>query len=399
MTPAGAAIPHVHLTAGHDHRLARGHPWAYSNEVRMDAPTRALAPGSIVRLHRVDGKPLGIGSFNPHALIAFRLFDGDPETVIDAAFFADRLRRALVLRERLFSQPHYRLVHAEADGCPGLVVDRFGDVLVLQVNTAGIEALTPVVLAAIEDVLAPSVVVLRNDAAMRLSEHLEQRIAVVKGEVRGPVEVREGDAVFLADVLSGQKTGWFFDQRDNRAAVAAVAAGGRVLDVCCHSGGFAVAAALAGARSCLGVDSSEPALALAARSVEMNGVADRCHFRRGDAFDILGEFGAARERFDVVVCDPPAFVKSRKDLASGLRGYRKLARLAAGAVTPGGLLFIASCSHNVEPPAFATEVARGIAAAGRVGRVIREGGASADHPRHLHLPESAYLKSLLIQLD
>lgn len=399
MTGRAEAMPRVYLNSGHHQRLARGHPWAYSNEIRIDAAARALPSGAIVSLHRVDGKPLGIGSFNPHALIAFRLFDSDPEASIDAAFFATRLRRALALRERLFSAPYYRLLHAEADGCPGIVADRFGSLLVLQVNTAGMEALTPVLLTAVEEVLAPSAIVLRNDTPMRLAEGLEQDVRLVKGEAAPPVEVREGDAIFLADVLAGQKTGWFFDQRDNRRAVAAVAGGGRVLDVYCHSGGFAIAAALAGARSCLGVDSSEPALTLAERTAERNDVTAQCRFRRGDAFDVLDELGRAGERFDVVCCDPPAFVKSRKDLASGLRGYRKLARLAAATVMPGGMLFIASCSHNVEPPAFALEVARGIDAAGRRGRIIREGRASPDHPQHLHLPESAYLKSLLIQLD
>lgn len=399
MTAHSEAMPCVYLNPGHDQRFARGHPWAYSNEVRMDPPTKALPPGVIACLRRVDGKPLGVGSFNPHALIAFRLFDTDPDATVDAAFFTARLQRALALRQRLFADPFYRLIHAEADGCPGLVADRFGDVLVIQTNTAGMDMLTPVLLTAIDDVLAPAAVVLRNDTAMRLAEGLEQQVQVAKGEVAAPVEVREGDAVYAADVLAGQKTGWFFDQRDNRTAVAAIAAGADVLDVFCHSGGFAVAAARAGARSCLGVDSSGPALGLAEWAAQTNRVADRCRFRRGDAFDTLDELSRAGERFGVVVCDPPAFVKSRKDLASGLRGYRKLARLAAGAVTPGGMLFIASCSHNVEPVAFAAEVARGIGAAGRGGRIVREGRAAADHPQHLHLPESAYLKSLLIQLD
>lgn len=399
MTGRGEAMPRVYLNPGHHHRLARGHPWAYSNEIRIDEAARALPSGTMVSLHRVDGKPLGVGSFNPHALISFRLFDIDPAATIDAAFFAVRLRRALALRQRLFTSSYYRLVHAEADGCPGLIADRFGELLVLQVNTAGMELLTPQVLEAVEAVLAPSAIVLRNDTPMRLAEGLDQNVLVIKGEVPTPLEVREGNSVFLADVLTGQKTGWFFDQRDNRSTVAELATGGRMLDVYCHSGGFAVAVALAGAKSCLGVDSSEPALALAKQAAERNEVAERCHFRRGDAFAVLDELTQADERFDIVCCDPPAFVKSRKDLASGLRGYRKLARLAAGVVAPGGVLFIASCSHNVEPAAFALEVARGIDTAGRGGRIIRQGGASPDHPLHLQLPESAYLKSLLIQLD
>lgn len=399
MTGDSGAMPRVFLRPGNDQRISRGHPWAYSNEIRLDPATKELAPGALVRLHRADGKPLGVGSFNPHALIAFRLFDPDPDAVVDADFFAARLHRALALRQRLFAVPYYRLLHAEADGFPGLIADRFGDTMVLQVNTAAMEGLAPVWSAALEAVVAPAVIVLRNDTAMRLSERLTQEIRVEKGDITGPVKVREGAAVYLADVVAGQKTGWFYDQRDNRAAVAAVSAGARVLDVFCHSGGFAIAAALQGARTCVGVDSSELALGLAQQAAAANAVSERCSFRRGDAFEALTEYVSSGERFDVVICDPPAFVKSRKDLATGLRGYRKLARLAATVVAPGGMLFIASCSHNVEAAPFAIEVARGIDAAGRSGRILREGGAAADHPRHLHLPESTYLKSLLIQID
>lgn len=399
MSAATDAIPRVFLNPGHDQRMVRGHPWAYSNEIRMDAATRALARGTVATMHRVDGKALGVGTFNPHALISFRLFEADPTVALDQAFFVRRLQRALALRQKLFAAPFYRLVHAEADGLPGLIVDRFGDVVVLQANTAGIEALMPALLAALDEVVAPATVILRNDTAMRRTEGLEQDVRVAKGELDAPVEVKEGDAVFLADVIAGQKTGWFFDQRDNRALVASIAAEARVLDVFCYSGSFSIVAAMSGARSCLGIDASESALTLAEAAAARNRLEARCRFQRGEAFQAMDGLITGGERFDVVVCDPPAFVKSRKDLASGLRGYRKLTRLAASLVEPGGMLFIASCSHNVDPPAFFAEVSRGIGAAGREGRVIREGRASADHPLHLHLPESAYLKSLLIQVD
>jgi 23S rRNA (cytosine1962-C5)-methyltransferase len=213
------------------------------------------------------------------------------------------------------------------------------------------------------------------------------------------VDVRENGIIGLADLLAGQKTGWFFDQRSSRRFVAPLAAGGRLLDVFCHSGGFALAAAKAGARQAVGIDSSEPALTLAIAASRLNGCADRVDFRHGEAFAELERHAAAGERWDVVVADPPAFVKSRKDLAAGLKGYRKLTRLAAAVVAPGGFLFLASCSHNVTAEAFAGEVARGLAAAGRDGRILRQAGAAADHPLHPQLPESAYLKSLLLALD
>jgi 23S rRNA (cytosine1962-C5)-methyltransferase len=365
----------------------------------MDGAAKALPPGTLATLHRVDGKPLGVGSFNPHTLIAFRLFDPDPGTVIDGGFFGRRLRRALALRERLFAEPHYRLVHAEADGLPGLVVDRFAGVFVLQLNTAGMAALATPLLSALDEVFAPDAVVLRNDSASRQMEGLALETAVAKGSLPDPMTVREQGLVFHADVLSGQKTGWFFDQRENRAFAGSLAAGGRVLDAFCHSGAFALTALARGAAQALGLDSSEAALALAQRSAETNGLAERCAFRRGEVFEELERLGSLGLRFDMVVADPPAFVKTKRDLPTGLKGYRKLARLSARLVEPGGFLLMASCSHNVPADAFHAEVVRGAVAADRTGRIIRTSGAAADHPVHLHLPETAYLKAVVLQLD
>ena len=393
------SLPRVFLQVGQERRIALGHPWAYSNEIRMDAEAKALPAGTLATLHRTDGKPLGVGSFNPHTLIAFRIFDHDASVTIDEAFFIRRLRRARQLRERLFAEPSWRLVHAEADGLPGLICDRFGDVLVMQMNTAGMQTLSPLILAAADAVLAPRAVVLRNDAPARETEGLDRGVSVAVGSVDGPVPLSENGLAFFADVLDGQKTGWFYDQRDSRAFVAPLARDASLLDTYCYAGGFAVAAAAAGAVDVVGIDSSEPALALARRAALANGVDGRCEFRRAEVFGELERLGRSGERYRVVVADPPAFVKSKKDLGSGLRGYRKLARLAAALVEPEGFLFIASCSHNVEPSALLGEVVRGAAAAGRSGRIIREAKAAADHPVHTHLPETAYLKSVLLQLD
>ena len=399
MTEASPARPRVHLMPGRDRRVAAGYPWAFSNEIRMDAETKALAPGTVATLHRVDGKPYGVGTLNPHALIAFRLFERDAEAAVDAAFLAARIDRALGLRRRLYPEPFYRLVHAEADGLPGVVVDRYGEVLAVQANTAGAERLTPALLDALERTLAPTAIVLRNDSRARTLEGLATEVRLAKGTLDGPAVVRERGLVFPADVLGGQKTGWFFDQADNRAFAAALAEGGAMLDVYCHTGGFAVAAAAAGARSVVGIDSSEPALDLARRAAERNAVGDRCAFRRADAFEALGALADDPRRFRLVACDPPAFVRSKKELGAGIKGYRKLARLAAPLVEPGGFLFVASCSHNVEPAAFASEIAIGLGRAGRAGRIVRAAGAGPDHPVHPQLPESAYLKTLTVQLD
>jgi 23S rRNA (cytosine1962-C5)-methyltransferase len=365
----------------------------------LDATTKTIPPGTLAALHRVDGKPLGVGSYNPNTLIALRLFSRDAYASIDEEFLAGRIGRALALRERLYRKAFYRLAHAEADGLPGLVCDRFDDILVLQVNTAGMEMLTPVLLAAFDRLLSPRAIVLRNDSPMRLLEGMALEVRVPKGAIADVVQVRENGLKFLADVIGGQKTGWFYDQRDSRAYVAPLAKHGELLDVYCHSGAFAIAAAAAGARRVLGIDSSASALNVAQRAAVANGVASLCEFRQAEAFAELERLGRAVDRYRAVVADPPAFVKSRKELGSGLRGYRKLARLAAPLVEAGGFLFIASCSHHVGADALRGEVVRGVTAAGRSGRIIREAKAGADHPVHTYLPETAYLKSVLLQLD
>lgn len=389
----------VRLLRGHGKRFRAGHPWAFSNEIRMDEAALSIAPGAIVRLVDDGGNPLACATFNPHSLIAARRLDEDPDRTVDEDFVADRLRRALALRDRLYPVPFYRLVHAEADRLPGLVIDRFDDRLVVQANTAGAERLLPLVTAALAEVLAPRTIVLRGDSPVRALEGLDPAVAIQGEAVEGPVEVIEGGARFLADLVHGQKTGWFYDQRENRAFVARLVEGARVLDAYCHGGGFGLSALAAGAGDATFVDSSEPALALARRSAELNGLAARARFVRADAFRDLEERGRRGERYEVVVADPPSFVKSRRDLASGTRGYRKLARLAAALVAPGGFLFLASCSHLVEPPAFAEQVRRGLHDARREGRIVRVAGAGPDHPVHPALPESAYLKTLVLALD
>jgi 23S rRNA (cytosine1962-C5)-methyltransferase len=394
-----AARPVVTLLPGGHRRAEGGHPWVYSNEVQMDAAAKAVPPGSLVTLKRADGRPLGVAMFNPHTLLAARLLDRDTARPIGRRFFRRALERALKLRERLYAAPYYRLVHAEADGLPGLVVDRFGPVLVVQQNAAGMERLEPVIVEALAALVSPLAIILRNDAPARVLEGLPQEVRVVLGAVDGPVPVEENGAIFLADVLAGQKTGWFLDQRDNRGFVAGLCAGARVLDLYCYSGGFAVAAARAGAASVTGIDRSEAALALAGETAVRNGISELCDFRRAEVFAEAASRASSGERFDVVIADPPAFARSKRDVPAALRGYRKLARVAAGLTAPGGFVFIASCSHNVGAADFAEAARRGLADAGRTGRILREAGAGPDHPVHLALPESAYLKSLTLALD
>ena len=391
--------PLVELKPGAHRRTLAGHPWVYSNEIAMDEAAKALPPGGLVRLAAGDGRPLGTYGFNPHTLIAARRLSRDPAAVIDAGFLAMRLERALALRRRLLSEPYYRLIHAEADGLPGTIVDRYGDVAVVQLNSAAADRLQPALLDALESVLAPAAILLRNDSPARALEGLPQLVTMAKGEIAPPLSLLENGATFFADPAGGQKTGWFYDQRDNRALVANLARGLSLLDLYSYCGGFAVQAAIAGAASVLAIDRSAEALELAARAAAANGVAGACAFRRGEAFVELAALAEQGARFDIVVADPPAFVKSRKDLPQGLRAYRKLARLSAALVAPGGFLFVASCSHHVGPGELAEEIARALQDLRREGRILHQGGASPDHPVHPALPESAYLKAQLLQLD
>jgi 23S rRNA (cytosine1962-C5)-methyltransferase len=300
----------------------------------------------------------------------------------------------------LYAAPFYRLVHAEADGLPGLVIDRYGDALAVQANTAGMDRLLePALLDALRGLLAPRLVVARNDAAVRNLEGLPQEVRPLLGDAAEPVRAEEGGLGFTVDLLGGQKTGWFFDQRENRDRVARLSSGATVLDAFCHTGGFGLRCAAAGASRVVLLDRSAHALGLAERTAAENGLAARTETRRAEALEELERMGATGgERFDIVVADPPAFAKSRRDQPAALKGYAKLARLAAALVAPGGFLFLASCSHHVAPGDFTDAAVWGVGRARREGRILFQGGAGPDHPVHPMLPESAYLKAMLFQL-
>ncbi len=389
--------PAITLLKGRSARIRAGHPWVFSNEINMVPEVKALPLGQLVTVIDAGGERLGVATFNPHSLIAARMLTLNADETITADFFATRLRAALALRQSLFDGPYYRLIHSEADGLPGVVIDRFGAVLSVQVNSAGMERLTPLLLEALEAVLHPEVVVLGNDSPVRTLEGLPLERHVPVGVLSGPVVVEENGVRFLADLMEGQKTGWFFDQRDNRRFMASLAKGRRVLDLYAYGGGFALAAAKAGASEVIAVDRSEGALALAEAAAKLNDLT--LVAARAEAFAEMGRLAAGGETFGIVIADPPAFAKSRKDAAVGAKGYRKMARLAAPLVEPGGFLFCASCSHHMPVEKFVEEVAHGVRSAGRSGRILRSSGAAPDHPLHPALPESAYLKAIVWQLD
>jgi len=396
---AMAVNPIIRVKPREGRRARMGAPWIFSNEIQMDAAAKALQPGTLVTVVGDDGRGFGTGSFNPKSLIAVRLFDAAADAEIGPAFFAAHFRRALARRQAFWDEPFYRLVHAEGDFLPGLVVDRFGDTAVLQVGTAGMEGLLGPMLAALDEVIAPARVLLRNDAPSRALEGLQSYVRIAKGAFDGPIAVRENGLRAFADPQAGQKTGWYYDQRENRAFMAGLARGRSVLDAFCYTGGFAIAAAKAGAAEAVGIDSSATALALANDAAAANGTAARTKFVKADVMEELARLAGRGERFDVVIADPPPFVRARKDLEPGAKAYRKLARLAASVTAENGFLFLASCSHNMPAERFAAECAAGIARAGRRAAQLRQSGAGPDHPIHPMLPETAYLKALVYALD
>src|SRR6201996_75036 len=391
------AHPLIRIKPKEGRRARAGAPWIFSNELNMDASAKSLAPGSLVHVQGDDGQNFGTGYFNSKSLIAVRLLDPASNQRIDAAFFAGRLKRALAIREAMYDAPFYRLVHAEGDGLPGVVIDRFGDICSVQVTTAGMENLTPALLEALDSVIAPQTVILRNDTPSRALEGLENYTRVVKGDVPSRITVLENGARYFADLSTGQKSGWYYDQRDNHAFMAKLAKDRSVLDTYCYAGGFAIAAGVAGAKEVIGLDSSQSALMLAEEAAKANGI--KAQFVKADVFEELERLAVRGDKFDIVIADPPPFVKSRKDLEAGAKAYRKLARLSARLVAKNGFLMLASCSHNIGPDRFASECALGIQRAERQARVIRQAGASPDHPVHHMLPESAYLKALVYALD
>ena len=398
MTPS--SLPVIRLKPKANARAIRhGAPWVFDNELVTDRRTKAIAPGSIAVLEDAGREPLALVAVNPKSRIMGRVLDLDTSAEIGEAWLRERLARALALREKLYDAPYYRLIHAEGDGLPGVVIDRFGDVAVIQPNAAWAEALLPELVAPLREVTGVTTVLKNAGGRARGLEGLDDESAVLEGAAPvGPVAVPMNGAVYMADLTGGQKTGLFYDQRPNHAFAARMAKGARVLDVFAHVGGFSLAALAAGAESALAVDGSEPALELARAGAEKMGAAGRFETRKADAFEALTALGEEGARFDMVICDPPAFAPSKQALEAGLRAYERVARLAAPLVAEGGILGLCSCSHAADLAKFRSACLRGIGRAGRAGPLIHTGFAGPDHPQHPNLAETAYLKALFFRL-
>ena len=379
--------------------IRHGFPWVFADEVVTDRRTRALRPGGFAVLEDAERRPLALVTVNPESRIIARVMDPDPEAVIGREWIAARLRRALALRERLFDRPFYRLVHAEADGLPGTIIDRFGDAAVIQPNAAWAEHMIADIADALREVMGVSAVVLNGQGRARALEGLDERTEILSGALSGPVEVPMNGAIYLADLAHGQKTGLFYDQRPNHAFGQRLAQGARVLDVFSHVGGFGLAALAAGATHATCVDGSAPALELARGGARAMGAEARLTTRQGDAFAQLEALAEEGAQFDLVICDPPAFAPSKQALEAGLRAYERVARLAAPLVAPGGYLGLCSCSHAADLAAFRNASARGIGRGGRRMQLIHTGQAGPDHPTLPQLAETGYLKALFFRLD
>ncbi len=396
----GPARPPVRLRPKAEARAIRhGFPWVYADELVTDRRTQGLRPGTLARLEDSERRPLALVTVNPGSKIIARVLDRDPEAVIDRAWIAARIARALALRARLYAEPFYRLVHAEADGLPGVIIDRFGDAAVIQPNAAWAEAMIDDLAGALADVTGVTAILKNGSGRARGLEGLPEETVLLSGRIEAPIPVPMNGATYMADLMGGQKTGLFYDQRPNQAFAKALAKGSRVLDVFSHVGGFALAALAGGAASALAVDASAPALALAGAGAKAMGVADRFDTRQGDAFAVMEALASEGAEFDLVVCDPPAFAPAKPALDAGLRAYERVARLAAPLVAPGGYLGLCSCSHAADLTSFRNASARGIGRGGRRSQLLYTGTAGPDHPMLPQLAETGYLKALFFRLD
>jgi 23S rRNA (cytosine1962-C5)-methyltransferase len=386
-------FPVLILKRNEQRRLDAGHLWVYSNEVdARKTPLSGFEPGSLVAIQSSVGKTLGVGYINPHSLICARLLTRRPRSVIDADFYERRLRSALQLRESLFEHPNYRLVYGESDGLPGLVIDRYGDVLVVQITTAGMEAIRDLLLDVLNRVLAPSGILLRNDTPVRALEGLSQETEII-GEVPETVTLEEGGVQFEVPLAAGQKTGWFYDQRSNRTAMHKYVQNKRVLDVFSYIGAWGLQAAAAGASEVCCVDASPIAQSFLEKNAAANGLADKVRHEAGDAFDVLKSMREEKQRFDVVIVDPPAFIKRRKDIKTGEQGYARLNHLALQVLAPDGILISCSCSMHLAAERLQSILYQSARRQGRQLQILERGFQTLDHPVHPAIPETAYLKA------
>ncbi len=387
------------LRKDQERRLLAGHCWIYSNEVNTQTtPLKAFTPGQPVEILSDHDRWLGRGYVNPHSLICARIVTRNRALALTPTLWLQRIHDALALRERLYQRPFYRLIFGESDGLPGLIVDRYDQLLVVQITTAGMERVRGELLAALEQVLRPQAIVLRNDSAVRELEGLERTVETVLGNPADSLILLEQELAFEVAPLSGQKTGWFFDQAENRRRLARYGVGGKVLDVCSYVGAWGLRAAALGATSVTCVDSSAAAVERITANAARNQLEQRVHSIQGDAFDVLRDLRDQGQRFDTVILDPPAFIKRRKDEKEGTQAYQRLNRLGIELLEPGGLLVTSSCSFHMDRETFLRGVQLAARRAGRSVQLLETGQQGPDHPVHPAIAETAYLKTCFLRV-
>ena len=387
------ALPVVFLKRNEDRRIRKGHPWVFSNEIdTRRSPLEQFSPGDAVELRSDNGASVGSGYINPASLIAVRLLGRGRNVTLTRSLLERRLQQAASLRARLFEHPYYRLVYSESDALPGLVVDRYDRDLVVQVGTAGMERAIPKLIPLLKTLFVPRSIVLRNDIPSRKLEGLALGVEALHGQPPSELAVVENGLHFSVDASLGQKTGWFFDQRLNRAKLQRYAPGLRVLDVFCYAGGFAVNAAAAGAAEVWAIDASQPALDRVRHNAGLNDLQTDVRTLCGDAFKILDELVVAGEKFDLIVVDPPALIPRRKDRKAGTRAYERVNATALALLGADGLLMSASCSYHLSRKDLENAVYEAARKSARRLQFIEAGGQGPDHPVRPSMPESDYLK-------
>ena len=394
-----AALPELRLKKNEDRRLRAGHAWIYSNEVdTKQTPLKEFVAGQWCHVTNNRGRVLGTAYVNPNTLICARLVSRFEKQTLTLATLVQKISSALRLREKVFSVPCYRLVFGESDALPGLVVDRFHDVLVIQITTAGMDNIQDDIIEALSDVIKPKTILLRNDSGSRELEGLELYSKTVLGDLPELVELEENNTRFVTSLERGQKTGWFYDHRLNRQRAQQYVKDKRVLDVFSYVGAWGIQALQAGAKEVTCVDSSAFALDLARKSAALNNSENNFNTLEGDAFDVLKSLSEDGEKFDVVILDPPAFVKRRKDLKEGSLAYRRINRLAMNLIKDEGILVSASCSYHLGREQLLNEIRQASYLSDVQCQVLEQGHQGPDHPVHPAMQETDYLKSYICHI-
>ena len=387
------------LRKGAERRLSSGHCWVYSNEVDVaQTPLKSFVAGDLVEVVSAPGKVLGIAYMEPNSLICARIYSTTPGQEINQVLVAERVMSALKLRQQFYTEPYYRLLFGDSDSLSGVVVDRYGDYLVVQLNTAGIERYQAAIIDALVSVLTPKGILLRGDSRARKEQNLESQAQVVFGEVPKRVELIENGVKFLVPVFDGQKTGWFFDHRSSRGRLQDYVKGKRVLDVFSYIGGWGIQACAFGAREVCFVDSSQSALDGVLDNARLNRCEDRVEVVKGSADKALLMLAEQGRHFDVVIVDPPAFIQRKKDIKQGMKAYQRINEAALKLIGDGGTLVSASCSMHLSAADLCTVVNN---AAQRVGvsvRILEQGHQAMDHPIHPTIPETEYIKTVFIDV-